>query len=74
LFWQRKLGRAALTVAILVLFVFGLALTAFLRLLLLLTGLTALLALSVLTGLTALLALSRLTALLPFSFQIVCHE
>jgi hypothetical protein len=67
----RKLGRAALTVAVLVLFFIGLTLTALLRLLL--TRLTALV-LPLLPRLTALLPLSGLTALLTLLFRIVCHD
>jgi hypothetical protein len=75
--FQEKLGRAALTVAVLVfLFIVGLTLTAFFRLLL--AGLTALLVLPavlpLLTGLTTLLFLSGLTTLLTLFFHIVCHD
>jgi hypothetical protein len=65
---KRNLGSAALTVAVLILFV-GLVLTALL--LLILAGLTALLALSWLSGLSALLALSGLAT---FLLRIVCHR
>jgi hypothetical protein len=66
---KRKLGSAALMVAILVLFfIVGLILAALFRLLL--TGLTGLLALLMLS----LLMLSRLTALLTLFFRIVRHE
>ena len=59
-----------MTVAILVFFfIIGLTLTTLLGLLL--SGLTALLALS---GLITSLTLSGLTALLTFFFHIVCHE
>jgi hypothetical protein len=71
-----------LTVAVLVVFVIVLTLTAFFWLLL--TGLTALLAalpslsglsrLLVLSGLSTLLALCGLATLLALLFHIVCHE
>jgi hypothetical protein len=71
---RKKLGRAALTVAVLVFFfvIIGLTLTTLFRLLL--AGLTALLVLPLLTGLFTLLSLSELTALLTFFFHIVCHD
>jgi hypothetical protein len=65
-----ELGSAALTVAVLIIFlVFALPLAALLGLVL--VGLAALLAL---TGLVALLALSRLAALLTLFLHIVCHK
>jgi hypothetical protein len=72
---KRKLGRATLTVAVLVVF-FVLTLSALFLLVLaglpaLLTGLATLLTLS---RLTALLALSELVTLLTLFLHIVCHE
>src|SRR5580692_1035738 len=64
------LRSAALTVAVLVLFVFVLGLARLLRLVL--AGLVALLA--VLARLPPLLALSRLTSLLVLLLHIVCHK
>jgi hypothetical protein len=77
---RRQLGRATLTVTVLVVFLIGLA-ALFVRLVLTLLTLTWLIALLVLTGLsgllsglTALLALSELTTLLALLLHIVCHE
>jgi hypothetical protein len=74
--YKRKLGSAALTVAVLiVLFVFVRPLITLLGLVLVLPGLTlldGLLALSVLPRLRTLLSLSELVALLIL--HIVCHE
>ena len=76
---NEELRGAALTVAVLVCFVFLLGLAALLGLLL--AGLAALLALprlaallTVLPGLTALLALSGLATLLILLLHIVCHK
>jgi hypothetical protein len=73
---KENLGSAALTVAILVIFlVFVLALAAFFRLVL--SGLVTLLRLSVLSGLSALLGLAVLASLAPLLallFHIVCHK
>jgi hypothetical protein len=72
-FIEEELRSATLTVAVLVLFVLGLA--ALLRLIL--AGLAALLALArlaLLTGLTALLPLSGLASLLIFLLHVVCHK
>jgi hypothetical protein len=61
-----------LTVALLVLLIVGLTLTALFRLLL--TGLATLLVLALLTRLATLLILSELTALMTLLFHIVCHD
>jgi hypothetical protein len=73
---ENELGRAALPVAVLILFIIlRLTLITLFRLLLLLTGLPALLlALPMLARLTALLTLPGLAALLTLFFHIVCHE
>jgi hypothetical protein len=69
-----ELGSAALTVAVLVLFVLSLA--TLLRLIL--AGLAALLTLArlptLLSGLATLLPLSRLATLLIFLLHVVCHK
>jgi hypothetical protein len=76
---EKKLRSAALTVALLILFV-GRVLTTLLLLVLArlalfpLPGLAAPLALSELPGLTTLLPLSGLVALLVFLVHIVCHK
>jgi hypothetical protein len=68
---RRQLGRATLTVTVLVVFLIGLA-ALFVRLVLTLPTLTWLIALLVLTGLSGLL--SGLTTLLALLLHIVCHE
>jgi hypothetical protein len=68
---RRQLGRATLTVTVLVVVLIGLA-ALFVRLVLTLLTLTWLIALLVLTGLSGLL--SGLTTLLALLLHIVCHE
>jgi hypothetical protein len=77
---RRQLGRATLTVTVLVVFLIVLA-ALFVRLVLTLLTLTWLVTLLMLTGLsgllsglTALLALSELTTLLALLLHIVCHK
>jgi len=71
---NNDLRSAALTVAVLVFFVFVLGLAALLRLILAGLVLAGLAALLVLPGLAALLTLSGLTTLLILLLHIVCHK